>query len=132
MEFNERIPYFCEWLKQAKIDVAILFDRANVRYFSAFRMNRATSSILIIKPTGAPVLVVPLLDYQRALKKCSLGQILHFPEDVSDYLSVIKEPLAGIKVSRAGVELSTISYSQMRYLRQLFGDEVEFVDVTEI
>jgi len=132
MEFNKRIPYFCEWLNQAKIDVAILFDRANVRYFSAFRMNRATNNILIIKPTGDTVFVVPLLDYQRALKKCSLDQIIHFSEDVSDYLAVIKEPLVGIKVSRAGVELSTISYSQMRYLRQLFDDEVEFVDVTEI
>lgn len=132
MEFDKRIPYFCEWLNQAKIDVAILFDRANVRYFSAFRMNRATNSILIIKPTGDTVFVVPLLDYQRALKKCSLDQIIHFPEDVSDYLSVIKEPLSGIKVSRVGVELSIISYSQMKYLSQLFGDEVEFVDVTEM
>jgi len=132
MEFNKRIPYFCEWLNQTKVDVAILFGRANVRYFSAFRMNRATNSILIIKPTGSVVFVVPLLDYQRAIKRCFLKQIIHFPEDTSDYLAVIKEPLAGVKISRVGVELSTISYNQIKYLRQLFSNEVEFVDVTEV
>jgi len=98
MEFNKRIPYFCEWLNQTKVDVAILFGRANVRYFSAFRMNRATNNILIIKPTGSVVFVVPLLDYQRAIKRCFLKQIIHFPEDTSDYLAVIKEPLAGVKI----------------------------------
>ena len=118
MEYRKRALTLAERLRERGIDLAILFDRANIRYFTGFRLNRATSSILIVDRDGELAFIVALLDHERAKRDCWIENILHFPEDTPDYLSILRRPLRE-RPRRIGIEPSAITQYQAEYLKGL-------------
>ena len=129
MEYQERVAALAERLGEREIDLAILFDQANIRYFSGFRLNRATSSILIVDRDGELAFIVALLDHERARRDCWIENILHFPEDTPDYLSILRRPLRR-RPRRIGIEPGAITQYQAEYLKGLY-EGTELLSVEE-
>lgn len=118
MEYRERVAALVERLGKKELDVALLFDQASIRYFTGFRLNRATSSILIVDRDGELTFIVALLDFERAKRDCWIENALHFPEDTPDYLAILREPLRG-HPKRIGIEPNVLTYYQAEYLQRL-------------
>lgn len=109
------------------LDLVLLFDRDNVRYFTGFRLNRVVSSILAVGQDGSVAYVVARLDLKRAERDCWIENITSFPEDTPDYLSVLKPTLNDSP--RVGVETDVLTVRQAEDLKKLAGERLELVDV---
>ncbi len=129
MEYQQRVAALSKHLGERGLDVAVLFDPANVRYITGFRLNRATSSILIINSSGSLTFVVARLDYERAKRDCWIGNenILFFPEDTKDYLKVLHQPLR--KAETVGIEEKSITHYQLFYLRQICRNTLKLASI---
>lgn len=128
MEYKRRVSALAEHLKDEGIEVAVLFNPANIRYLTGFRLNKAVSSSLVINHDGEVAYIVSLLDLERAKRDCWVEQIIPFPEDTPDYLRVLREPL-GDSLKVLGIEERSITHSQVTYLRDLCGNQVKFKSI---
>lgn len=116
-QFYKRVFALAEHLRDEGIDLAILFDPANIRYFSGLRLNRAVSSIFVINRNGEAAYIVPILELERAKSDCWVEQIIPFPEDASNYLEVLHKPLKGVEV--LGIEGDSITHFQITCLKDI-------------
>lgn len=126
--FSQRIDALIELMRGEGLDLALLFDRDNIRYFTGFRLNRAVSSMLAISPTEGATYIVAKLDLNRAKRDCWIERIIPFPEDTPNYLDAL-QTLFRPAIGSIGVEKDTVNLAQAEYLRKLAGDDCELVDV---
>lgn len=115
-------------LAAESVDLALLFHRDNIRYFTGFRINKVVSSILAIPRAGAPTYIVARLDMERAKRDCWISNLLAFPEDTPDILSAL-DPLLAPAVKRIGVERGVITLEQAEFLMNRCSQQVSLVDV---
>ncbi len=125
---SQRINALSELMRGEGLDLALLFDRDNIRYFTGFRVNRVVSSILAISATEGATYIVAKLDFNRAERNCWIDRIIPFPEDTPNYLDAL-QPLLSAPVRHIGVEKDTLSLAQAEYLNKLAGEHCELVDV---
>lgn len=129
MEYQQRVAALVQRLREKALDLAVLFDRANIRYFAGFRLNRAASSVLVIDKSGSLTFIVARLDYERAKRDCWIESenVLFFPEDTPDYLRVLHPSLK--KAKTIGIEEKSITHYQFSYLQKICGDEMELESI---
>jgi len=125
VEFQQRVAALTQRLRKKALEVAVLFDQANIRYITGFRLNRAASSILVIDSGGSLTFIVARLDYERAKQDCWINSknIFFFPEDARDYLKVLHKPLE--KIRAIGIEEKSITHYQFSYLQKICRDNLE-------
>jgi len=128
LELQERVKKLADQLAEREIDLAVLFNPGHIRFFTDFRMNTATESILAATKEGDLFYIVPPLDYRRAQQSCWIRQLLTFPEDTPNYLSPLEKILPPGKVKRIGIEADTIAYHKLRFLQEGFAAELIPVD----
>lgn len=131
LNYAGRLNALTRRMVEERLDLVLLFDRDNVRYFTGFRLNRATNSILAISPDGTATYVVAQLDFNRAKRDCFIEQIVSFPEDRANYLLALS-PLFRDSIGRIGVETDILTVGQAEYLKKLGGTGLKFVDVRGI
>ncbi|MFQ5794278.1 MAG: M24 family metallopeptidase [Candidatus Bipolaricaulia bacterium] len=121
MDYRDRVDAFTQRLEEREIDVVLLFDTANLRYFTGFRLNRAAHAILMIGRDGRIYFIVARLDYERARRDCWIHNknIRHFLEDTPEPLSVLRDLLGSFKPRSIGIEVETITCHQAEYLKAL-------------
>lgn len=105
-----------------------MFNPANIRYLTGFRLNNAAGSILVVNHDGEVIYIVPLLDIERAKRDCWIEQIISFPEDTPDYLGILQKIL-GNSPKALGIEENSITHSQVEYLQDLYDHQVEFKSI---
>jgi len=129
MDYQRRVAALTQRLREKAIDLVVLFNQANIRYFAGFRLNRAASSILVVDSSGALTFIVARLDYERAKRDCWINRenIFFFPEDTADYLKVLHQSLK--KAKTIGIEEKSISHYQFSYLQKICGDEMELKSI---
>jgi len=127
MEYAGRLEAVSGWLEECGLDLLLLMDRANTRYLTGFRLNRAASSCLVVPRKGPPVYVVAQLDLERARRDCWLEEVIPFPEDSPDHMAVLAPFLTGAR--RVGVERGLFSLELAERVSGLAKGKVEFVDV---
>ena len=115
-DHEKRVAALQREMVAESIDVALLFHRDNVRYFTGFRINKVVSSILAIPRSGPPTYIVARLDMERAKRDCWISQLIAFPEDTPDFLSALC-PLLRPSVKRIGVEYATITLEEAEYIK---------------
>lgn len=128
MEYRRRLNALVKELVERGLDLVLLFDRDNVRYFTGFRLNRVADSILAVSQDGSVTYVVARLDLKRAKRDCWIENITSFPEDTPDYLSVLSSTLNDSS-RRVGVETDILTVRQAEDLKKLAGEKLELVDV---
>lgn len=128
MDYRGRIGEMVEWMRENGVDLVLLFDRDNIRYFTGFRLNQAANSILALDREGRPTYAVAQLDLERAKRDCWIEDIVLFSEDTLDYLAVLGPLLRG-PVRCIGVEQDVVTLTQSQQLRKLARNAIEFVDV---
>lgn len=126
--FPRRITALQEGMERAGLDLILLFDRANVRYFTGFRLNRVVSSIVAVPRGRDAVYLVAQLDLERAKRDCWIERIIPFPEDTPNYLCALA-PLFSSTVRKVGTERDVITLAQADYIRELAGSGCEMVDI---
>jgi len=130
VEHRRRLDALAKEMVERDLDLVLLFDRDNVQYFTDFQMNRAANSILAVGRDGSATYIVARLDLKRAERDCWIQDVIAFPEDTPDYLSVLKEMLDHPS-RRVGVETDTVTLRQAEDLKKLAGEGLELVDVSE-
>jgi Xaa-Pro aminopeptidase len=110
-------------MAEKQLDLCLLFNRASIRYFTGLRMNTAAFSILLISQNELKY-VVARLDLNRALRDCWIKDILPFPEDTPDYLSVLNHYFHQSNISRVGMELPELNYETFQYLQKTLPNAV--------
>ena len=128
MDYVTRVDAFAAKMGKYDLDLALLFDRDNIRYFTGFRLNRVVSSILAVSRNGNTTYIVAQLDLKRAERDCWIEHVIPFPEDTPNYLASLAPLLRG-SPRRIGVEKDTLTLAQMEYIMEIAGVGVEFVDV---
>jgi len=128
MDHGARVRALGRLAAQRGLDLVLLFDRDNVRYFTGFRLNRAVFSILAVPPEGPPTYLVARLDVERARRDCSIERIVPFSEDTSDALLVLR-PLLGTGARRVGVERDALTLQQADAIAAAAEGPVDLVDV---
>lgn len=131
MDYSSRLKALVERMRERSLDLVLLFDRDNVRYFTGFRLNRVVNSILAVSWDGIPTYIVARLDVERAKRVCWIEHVVSFLEDTPNYLAVLT-PLFRSTIRRIGVEKDSLTLYQAEYLRELAGVGLELVDVREI
>lgn len=134
MNYSDKIKKLTLRLSEEHIDVAILFNKAVIRYFTGFRMNTAAFSILMVDKDGRAEYIVPLLDFKRARRDCWIEDenIHHFSEDTPDYLKALDEPFKKRNPKIVGVEENTINQHQMSYLKRLCSESTDFKSIDQL
>ena len=129
MEYSQRVAALAQRLGEKALDVVVLFDPANIRYITGFRLNRAASSILVIDSSGYLTFVVARLDYERARRDCWIEDenIFFFPEDTADYLKVLHPYLK--KAKSIGIEEKSITHHEFSYLQKTCGEDLELKSI---
>ena len=125
---SQRLNALTTLMRGEGLDLALLFDRDNIRYFTGFRINRVVSSILAISPAEGATYIVAKLDLNRAKRDCWINQIIPFPEDTPNYLDAL-QPLLSASVRHIGVDKDALSLAQAEYMNELAGDHSELIDV---
>lgn len=115
---QDRVSEHTKKMKENEIDVTVLFQHSNIRYFTNFRVNEVTETILVIKQNGEIYYLVPILDYKRAVRDCWINNIISFPEDTDDYLYPLKEIIDSTGTN-LGVEFQSIRAGAKIYLDQI-------------
>ena len=128
MEYRRRLNALVKELVERGLDLVLLFDRDNVRYFTGFRLNRVADSILAVSQDGSVTYVVARLDLKRAKRDCWIENIIAFAEDTPDYLFVLSSTLNDSS-RRVGVETDILTVRQAEDLKKLAGEKLELVDV---
>lgn len=131
MDYVTRVDAFATKMGEQGLDLTLLFDRDNIRYFTGFRLNRVVSSILALPRDGNPTYIVAQLDLKRAERDCWIERVIPFPEDTPNYLTALV-PLFRIPPRRIGVEKDSLTLSQAEYVKDLAGEGVELVDVRRV
>ena len=131
IDYPNRLEAFRERMEEQGLDLAILFDRDDIRYFTGFRLNKVVSSILAVSLQEGPTYLVAQLDLKRAERECWIERVVPFPEDTPNYLTALL-PLFREGPRRIGVEKDAITFTQARYIQELGGAEVELVNVREM
>ena len=126
--FSRRVDALTEMMREEGLDLALLFDRDNIRYFTGFRLNHAVSSMLAVSPTEGATYIVAKLDLNRAKRDCWIERIIPFPEDTPNYLDVLHSLITS-PIRSIGTEKDTITLAQADYLEKIAGDNRELVDV---
>lgn len=125
---SQRVNALIERMKGAGLELVLLLDRDNIRYFTGFRVNRVVNSILVISADEGATYIVAKLDLKRAKRDCWIEQVVCFPEDTPEYLDVL-QPLIDSSTRYIGTEKDILSLAQTEYLRKVSGDRFVLVDV---
>ena len=128
IHLSQRVDALIELMRGEGLDLVLLFDRDNIRYFTGFRLNRVVSSMLAISPTEGVTYIVAKLDLNRAKRDCWVERIIPFPEDTPNYLDALHS-LISPTIRSIGTEKDTITLAQADYLKNVAGDNRELVDV---
>jgi len=131
LDYRNRLNALAEQMAEHDLDLALLFDRDNVRYFTGFRLNRVMNSILAVSADAVPTYIVAQLDLARAKRDCWIERVIPFVEDTSNYLSALR-PLFKDSLKRVGVETDALTIHQAEHLRKMGGLGLEFVDARSI
>jgi len=127
MDHRSRVRELAAAASRRGIELVLLFDRDNVRYFTGFRLNRAVFSILALSADGEPTYVVARLDAERARRECWIERIAAFAEDTPNYLFALRG-LLGRDVRRIGVERDALTLQQAEAISEVAGGAIEFID----
>jgi len=125
---SQRLNALTTLMRGEGLDLALLFDRDNIRYFTGFRVNRVVSSVLAISLAEGATYIVAKLDLNRAKRDCWINEIIPFPEDTPNYLDAL-QPLLSAPVRHIAVEKDVLSLAQADYLNELTGNASELIDV---
>lgn len=128
MDHEKRIVALQRLMETESVDLALLFHRDNIRYFTGFRMNKVVSSILAVPRSGAPTYVVARLDMERAKRDCWISQLIAFPEDTPNLLSAL-DPLLPASAKQIGIERRTITLEQANFIGNRCASSARLVDV---
>ena len=123
VELKNRVLLLRDKLKQKDLDAVVLFDAANIRYFTDFRMNSACESIVVIQRDGSITYLVAPLDYKRAQQDCWVENLVVFPEDDPNYLYPLKELFPVKNLRKLGIEADDMSYKKMHFLNEISSPE---------
>lgn len=115
-DFTERIESLRKIMEEKQLDLCLLFNRANTRYFTGLRMNTAASSILAVSQKDIKY-IVARLDLIRAERDCWINNIISFPEDTPDYLTVLNDYFNQFNHVKIGIELEELNYKTYQYLQ---------------
>ncbi len=126
-----RVQALVEGMEERGLDLVLLFDRDNIRYFTGFRVNRLVSSVLAVSPDGGLAHIVARLDLDRARQDSWIERVIPFPEDTPNPLEAVRPLLAGRR-RRIGVERDTLTLAQADALRALAGQETSFLDTRDL
>lgn len=132
MNHIDRVTKLSKELQEKNIDIVVLFNASNIRYFTDLRMNTTAESIVVITNEGEITYIVPALDYKRATKTCWIKNIVPFPEDNPNYLLPLKQILKNKKISKIGIEQDEITFYKINFLKEIFDVEIVSVDNTLI
>ncbi len=127
LDHERRIVALQQEMAAESVDLALLFHRDNIRYFTGFRINKVISSILAVPRSGPPTYVVARLDMERAKRDCWISQLIAFPEDTPDLLSAL-DPLLPPSVVRIGVEHATITLKQAEFIQSRRSSDAALLD----
>jgi Xaa-Pro aminopeptidase len=127
---ERRIGALVAGMRERGVDLVLLFDRDDVRYFTGFRVNRVVSSILAVSAAVGPTHIVARLDFDRARQDGWIDRVIPFPEDTPNPLEALRPLLQG--VSRIGVERSAVTLDQAAVLRAIAPPKHEIVDIRDL
>lgn len=127
LDHEARIVALQREMAAESVDLALLFHRDNIRYFTGFRINKVVSSILAVPRSGAPTYVVARLDLERAKRDCWISELIAFPEDTPDILAAL-DPLLSTAAKRIGVERGTITLDQAEFIHSRCGSAATLAD----
>jgi len=128
MNLENRVKKISKKLQEQNIDVVVLFNSSNIRYFTDLRMNDAAESIVVITNESEISYIVPILDYNRAIKTCWIEKIVPFPEDNPNYLMPLRQIFKNKKITKIGIEQDVITYYKLNFLKEIFDVEIIPVD----
>ena len=127
LDHEKRVIALQQEMSAESVDLVLLFHRDSIRYFTGFRLNKVISSILAVPQNGAPTYVVARLDMDRARRDCWIAQLIAFPEDTPDLLSVL-DPLLPATVAQIGTEHGTITLEQAEFIKGRCAPETALID----
>lgn len=128
MDLKKRVLDIANMLQSNAIDAVILFDAANIRYFTELRMTEGVQSILVITADAEITYIVPVLDYKRAILNCWINNIVIFPEDNPNYLMPLTQILQEKIIQKVGIEEDVLTYHKINFLKEVFHGELISVD----
>lgn len=125
-DYPGRVSALRARLAASDVDAAVLFERGNVRYFTGWRQNTSSFSIVVVTPEGIQYLV-PRLDEAAVCAECWIDEadITAFPEE-DPAVGTAVDLLDG-SVDRIGIEAETIT----AHRRDALGTCGELVDLGE-
>ncbi len=121
-----RVQTLREKMEAHKIDLTVLYGRANVRYFTGWRQNTTSFSILFITQEDL-IYFVPELDKNAVDKECWIpcSQTYVIPEDPA---KGFKELISDEKtIQNIGIESETILNSRLKNVKKNFDCEISDV-----
>lgn len=127
IDYQERVAQLTNRIEKNEMDAAILFNQSTIRYFTGFRVNGETESVLVIESDGTTKFLVPRLDVKRAERDCWISEIQSFLEDTPDYLA----PLRGFinkDWNSIGIERKGITVNHLNYVQSIFTGEKKSLD----
>jgi Xaa-Pro aminopeptidase len=128
MNLENRVKKISKKLQEQNIDIVVLFNSSNIRYFTDLRMNDAAESIVVITNESKITYIVPILDYNRAIRTCWIKNIVPFPEDNPNYLMPLRQIFKNKKITKIGIEQDVITYYKLNFLKEIFDVEIIPVD----
>lgn len=126
-DFQLRVKQFIQRMQQQEIDAIVLFNQSSIRYFTGFRSNSLTESVLIIEKDGTIAFLVPKLDYKRAVRDCWIDTIESFLEDTPDYLAPLRK-MVKANWRTVGIERVGITMNHLDYVQSIFRGELRSID----
>jgi len=125
---KRKIKKFMKFLEEKNIDMALFFNSEgvyddNVEYFTGFQQERDSFSCLLVSQETM-VLIVPQLEYERAVREAKADEIINLKEHENNLMSILKSRLTGIKT--LGIIENLFPYALSRRL-----SHVKFIDVSD-
>ncbi|MFW6038500.1 MAG: M24 family metallopeptidase [Candidatus Saliniplasma sp.] len=130
LDYEARVERLREKMEEESIDLSILYQRSNVRYFAGWRQNTTSFSILFITQDGL-VHMVPKLDKKAVENECWIdpSNIYEIPENpMKKYIDITGEEHKAI--DNIGIESETIFYSRFKNIKENI--DCRFSDVQPI
>ncbi|MBS3782559.1 MAG: aminopeptidase P family protein [Candidatus Thermoplasmatota archaeon] len=122
-----RIKTLREKMEEHKIDLTVLYERENVRYFTGWRQNTTSFSILFITQDDL-IYFVPKLDKKAVDKECWIptSKTYVIPEDpAKKFKDLIDNESETIQ--KIGIESETIFNSRLKNIEKNFDCELSDV-----
>ncbi len=118
LDYKARVDRLREKMEREGIDLSILYQRSNVRYFAGWRQNTTSFSILFITQDGL-VHMVPKLDKKAVESECWIdpSDIYEIPENpMKKYKEISGEDFK--EIDNIGIESETIFNSRLKNIKE--------------